>query len=121
MPFVRSIEVYEDRARKSGRKISLNVMILPALSECVGSDPVFYLQGGPRRRLTAGASFMGRLHRTRDVVLVDQRGTGKSNLHVNRVAMPIKCEVILSTRPGSGASCRTELEKNADLSLYTTE
>jgi hypothetical protein len=40
-------EVYEDRARKSGRKISLNVLILPALSDAPAPDPVFYLQGGP--------------------------------------------------------------------------
>jgi len=118
-------EVYEDRARKSGRKISLNVMILPALSDAPAPDPIFYLQGGPggAATSTAGASFMGRLHRTRDVVLVDQRGTGKSN--------PLQCNLrgdadkmrgyfVDALTPEGVRSCRTELEKNADLSLYTT-
>jgi pimeloyl-ACP methyl ester carboxylesterase len=118
-------EVYEDRARKSGRKIRLNVMILPALSDAPAPDPVFYLLGGPGGAATsaAGASFMGRLHRTRDVVLVDQRGTGKSN--------PLQCNLrgdsekmpgyfVDALTPEGVRSCRTELEKNADLSLYTT-
>ena len=118
-------EVYEDRARKSGRKIRLNVMILPALSDAPAPDPIFYLLGGPggAATSTAGASFMGRLHRTRDVVLVDQRGTGKSN--------PLQCNLrgdadkmrgyfVDALTPEAVRSCRTELEKNADLSLYTT-
>jgi pimeloyl-ACP methyl ester carboxylesterase len=65
---------------------------------------------------------MGRLHRTRDVVLVDQRGTGKSN--------PLQCNLrgdadkmrgyfVDALTPEAVRSCRTELEKNADLkSLY---
>lgn len=118
-------EVYEDRARKSGRKIRLNVLILPALSDTPAPDPVFYLQGGPggAATTTAGASFMGRLHRTRDIVLVDQRGTGKSN--------PLQCNMrgdadkmrgyfVDALTPEAVRACRTELEKNADLSLYTT-
>ena len=40
-------EVYEDREAKSGRKIELNILVLPALSATPKPDPVFYLEGGP--------------------------------------------------------------------------
>jgi pimeloyl-ACP methyl ester carboxylesterase len=108
-----------------GRKLSLNLMVLPALVDRPEPDAIFYLQGGPGGAATsvAGASFMMRLHRTRDVVLVDQRGTGKSN--------PLFCNLRGNPDDMRGAfvegytvetvrACRTELEKNADLRLYTT-
>jgi pimeloyl-ACP methyl ester carboxylesterase len=118
-------EVYEDRAKNTGRKIKLYVMVLPALSDKPAPDPIFYLQGGPGGSAVsvAGASLMGRLHRTRDVVLVDQRGTGKSN--------PLQCSFrgnpnelrgyfVEGLTTESLRACRAELEKNADLRLYTT-
>jgi pimeloyl-ACP methyl ester carboxylesterase len=118
-------EVYEDRVKKSGRKIMLNLLVLPAMADKPSPEPIFYLQGGPGGAATtvAGASFMMLLHRTRDVVLVDQRGTGKSN--------PLYCNLRGDAADMRGAfvegyateavrACRTELEKNADLRLYTT-
>jgi pimeloyl-ACP methyl ester carboxylesterase len=118
-------EVYEDRTKKTGRKISLYVMVLPALSDKPAPDPIFYLQGGPGGAATsvAGASFMTQLHRTRDVVLVDQRGTGKSNpLQCNFRGDPndMRGYFVEGLTPESARACRTELEKNADLKLYTT-
>jgi pimeloyl-ACP methyl ester carboxylesterase len=118
-------EVYEDRAKNTGRKISLNLLILPALSDKRAPDPIFYFQGGPggAATTTARASFMMRLRRTRDVVLVDQRGTGKSN--------PLQCNLRGDPNDMRGyfaeglttesvRACRAELEKIADLRLYTT-
>src|SRR5437879_11476107 len=56
-------------------------MVLPALVDKPAPDPIFYLQGGPGGAATSVAPtwIMTQLHRTRDVVLVDQRGTGNSN------------------------------------------
>jgi pimeloyl-ACP methyl ester carboxylesterase len=118
-------EVFEDRVKNTGRKIKLNVVVLPALSDKPAPDPIFYLQGGPGGAATsvAGASFMAELHRTRDVVLLDQRGTGKSN--------PLQCNFRGDPKEMRGyfyeglttelvRACRAELEKNADLRLYTT-
>ena len=42
-----TIQVNEDRTRDDGRKIDLNVMILPASGAVRRPDPVFYLAGGP--------------------------------------------------------------------------
>ncbi len=118
-------EVYEDRIGHKGRKIQLNIVLLPATSAKPAPDPVFYLAGGPGAAATeyAAEKFMTGLRRHRDVVLVDQRGTGGSN--------PLNCQHIGTKEDMRGyfgevfpleymRACRAELEKIADLKLYTT-
>lgn len=78
-----SFEVFEDRDDKTGRKIGLNVMLLPATTAVVKPDPIFFLAGGPgQSAVDLGVRLFSPLRksrRERDIVLVDQRGTGKSN------------------------------------------
>ncbi|HVG29486.1 MAG TPA: alpha/beta fold hydrolase [Pyrinomonadaceae bacterium] len=118
-------EVFEDRAAKAGRKISLNIVMLPALAEKPAPDPIFYFAGGPgaAASMYAGAPFMTRLRQHRDVVMVDQRGTGESS--------PLRCDFYGDAsnmnsyfgetfRSERVSACRAELEKVADLKLYTT-
>lgn len=118
-------EVFEDRVAKTGRKIALNIILLPALSAKPAPDATFYLAGGPGGAATtyASAQFMTGLRKERDVVLVDQRGTGKSNplqcvFHTDRTDMrgyfgdPFNAEKV--------RTCRAELEKVANLKLYTS-
>ena len=118
-------EVFEDRATRIGRKIALNIVLLPATNPKPAPDPLFYLAGGPGGAATGYAtqSFMAGLRRNRDVVLVDQRGTGESNL--------LNCPARASREDMRGhfadplpvewvKACRVELEKIADLTLYTT-
>jgi pimeloyl-ACP methyl ester carboxylesterase len=118
-------EVFEDRAAATGRKIALNIVLLPALSAKPAPDPLFYLAGGPGGAATSYATegFMKGLRRNRDVVLIDQRGTGKSNV--------LNCPSVGSREdmrgyfgevmaPDRVRACRTELEKIANLKLYTT-
>src|SRR5262245_41760936 len=45
-------QVWENRAAKSGRKISLEIIVLPALSSHPKPDPVFFLAGGPGQAAT---------------------------------------------------------------------
>ena len=118
-------EVFENRATKAGRKIKLNLMVLPALSDTPAPDPIFYLAGGPGAGATtyAKASFIHRLHRTRDVVLVDQRGTGESNPLVCKfrgASGDMQSYFVDALTPEAVRACRAELEKTADLRLYTT-
>jgi len=119
-------EVFENRATKTGRRIPLNIVLLPSTNQQkTAPDPLFYLAGGPGGAATTYATelFMKNLRRNRDVVLVDQRGTGESNL--------LNCPSAGSRedmRPYFGTpwpvervrACRSELEKVADLTLYTT-
>ena len=118
-------EVFENRATRTGRRIPLNIILLPAKSSKPAPDALFYLAGGPGAAATgyAEAGFMEGLRRNRDVVLVDQRGTGESN--------PLNCAPFGSREDMRGyfgeqfpvekiRACRAELEKVADLKLYTT-
>jgi len=118
-------EVFEDRSARTGRKIGLNIILLPANNPKPAPDPLFYLAGGPGGAATAYATekFMTGLRRNRDVVLVDQRGTGQSN--------PLNCASLGGREdmrgyfgevmaPEKVRACRIELEKIADLKLYTT-
>jgi pimeloyl-ACP methyl ester carboxylesterase len=77
-----SIEVFEDRQAASGRRIPLRVVVLPALSREPRPDPLLILAGGPGQAATQLREALGALVRQvqaeRDVIFVDQRGTGKS-------------------------------------------
>ncbi len=77
------LSVAEDRSDPVGRRIDLNVVILPATTTEIRPDPVFFLTGGPGGPATVEYAYAARtfssLNRMRDFVLVDQRGTGGSN------------------------------------------
>jgi pimeloyl-ACP methyl ester carboxylesterase len=77
------LTVFENRERRAGRTIDLNVVVLPALDPGQMEAPLFELSGGPGQAATGAADYYvgpGREYRRhRDVVLVDQRGTGGSN------------------------------------------
>lgn len=119
-------EVYENRAAGKGRKIALNVVVLPAKTPDAAADPLVFLAGGGVAPATRYASFLNGafpdLRRHRDILLVDQRGSGGSN--------PLDCD--LSTDPADPEyrnearfkkavrRCREQLEKRADLHYYTT-
>jgi pimeloyl-ACP methyl ester carboxylesterase len=74
--------VLENRAKPNGRKIGLHVVVLPALSEANPRLAVAFLAGGPGSAATEEALDEGwqssSLHSFRDLLLVDQRGTGGS-------------------------------------------
>lgn len=78
-----TLEVWENRDAGSGRRISLQVVVVPARRPEPTRVPLFYLAGGPGGAATAAAPFAARIFRTRnltqDLVFVDQRGTGDSH------------------------------------------
>lgn len=119
-----TLRVFENRATRQGRQIDLNIVVLPALSPGSKPDPLFFLAGGPGQGAAKLAPLVRQLFRRvqtdRDIVLVDQRGTGKSN--------PLECEsdddsLKSFNEPETAGFDR--LKKcmagyDADLSLYTT-
>ncbi len=78
-----TLSVPEYRAQPSGRKISLRIVVLPATLERTHNDPFVYLAGGPGGASTQSAAAVAgiwyELRPNRDILLVDQRGTGGSN------------------------------------------
>jgi len=119
-------QVWEDRERKAGRKIGLNIVILPALDRAQKApDPLFLFHGGPGAAATAliGYPVARTVRAHRDIVLVDQRGTGGSNpLDCDLFGFPEDLQKVVSeTFPLEAfRACRTRLEKIADLGMYTT-
>ncbi|HEV2851831.1 MAG TPA: alpha/beta fold hydrolase [Thermoanaerobaculia bacterium] len=75
-------EVFENRAAKTGRKIPLRVLVLPALGSDRQPDAVVYFPGGPGSSAVESAGYLSQslapLRRHRDFLLVDARGTGGS-------------------------------------------
>jgi pimeloyl-ACP methyl ester carboxylesterase len=75
--------VAEDRSAPAGRTISLRVAVIPARDGGTKADPLVHITGGPGRSAVADAlrmlSVFSEVTESRDIVLVDQRGTGGSN------------------------------------------
>jgi pimeloyl-ACP methyl ester carboxylesterase len=118
------LSVFENRETRVGRKIDLNVVVLPAFDQKTKAEPLFDLAGGPGAASTDGARFYAtdgkEYRRRRDVVLVDQRGTGKSNpLSVPRKKMP-QYYVSEMYPVDYVQNLRQTLERRADLTQYTT-
>jgi pimeloyl-ACP methyl ester carboxylesterase len=71
-----------DAQAPAGRSIEVHFAVLPAASRSKKPDPVFFLAGGPGQSAIALAGHVSRLlarvNTRRDLVLVDQRGTGRS-------------------------------------------
>jgi pimeloyl-ACP methyl ester carboxylesterase len=118
-----TLEVFEDREAKTGRKIALQIVVFPALKRTAAKDPLFFLAGGPGQGAAAiaklGREMMRRVGTDRDLVFVDQRGTGKSN--------PLECKNEDDEEAYDEAkfldrlrACMAELQKKADLTKYTT-
>lgn len=77
-----------DPARPDGPMIDIHYVVAPAMARRKLPDPVFVLAGGPGQSATQIAptmlALLGRLNNRRDIVFVDQRGTGRS--------APLECE-----------------------------
>src|SRR5581483_10878899 len=76
------IAVPEDPQRPDGRSISLRIAVLPATTR-PAAGALFYLEGGPGGAASQSAVLVNPLfaqvERNRDIVMVDERGTGGSN------------------------------------------
>lgn len=117
-----------DPAVPDGVQIEVHYVVVPALARNKLPDPVVMLAGGPGQSAIRLAPqvlpLFTRLNNRRDIVFVDQRGTGRS--------APLDCEDVRH-RPLADqadpqfqltqlARCREQLQKlpHGDLRFYTT-
>jgi pimeloyl-ACP methyl ester carboxylesterase len=120
-----SIEVPENPDKPQSRTISLNIVVVPALRPDPRSDPWVELVGGPGNAATdfvrSFTTDLRYLRRDRDVLLIDQRGTGKSNgLYCEELALH-RLSSLFPRWPKKGVrACRKRLSKSSDLSQYST-
>lgn len=120
------LDVAENPDDPTGRQISLRLAVVPAKSPQPEPDPVFVLAGGPGQGATRMVSLVGgpleEIHLDRDLVFVDQRGTGASHAldcdfgDGDGVDLFVEADMPLELL----ARCREELEERADLRFYTT-
>ncbi|TCV92306.1 pimeloyl-ACP methyl ester carboxylesterase [Luteibacter rhizovicinus] len=125
-------EVPENREEPGGRKIGLRLAVIRSSAQVPAKDMIVFLAGGPGQAATesypAIAPAMAPLLAHRNVLLVDQRGTGGSH--------PLSCRDDGDTGAHGGPddstafdvgrlrreteTCLKELSKDADVRFYTT-
>ena len=132
-----TLTVAEDRdaatgsGGSGGRTIAIGFAVMPALARKAESAAVFVFAGGPGQAATDIAGrvlpLFARLNRDRDIVFVDQRGTGRSH--------KLDCRAETGSQTGATgmadafddstvaarvAQCAARLSIDADLTRYTT-
>jgi pimeloyl-ACP methyl ester carboxylesterase len=118
-----------DPASPDGTQIDLHVVVVPALARQKLPDPIFFFAGGPGQSAIGLAGTIehlsSRLGARRDLVLIDQRGTGHS--------APLQCDIPTPDEQIARAldrarqvaaldACRASLQTLpwGDLRFYTT-
>ena len=116
-----AFDVPENPDRPDGRHLSIAVAVLPAKRMPVRRDPIAFFSGGPGQAAIDSAADIGldlaATFTDRDILLIDQRGTGRS--------APLACTLHAAgdeaaslahfLPPAAVARCRDELAARADL------
>lgn len=119
------LEVPENRNRPTGRQLGISVAIIPAIGGHARPDPIAVLMGGPGEDAIGSADIytekFAPLRQDRDILLVDQRGTGRS--------AALDCQLFSPERPEASLRdlfpltaverCEQGLSAQADLTQYT--
>ncbi len=126
-----TMKVAENPAQPKGRQIELAIAWIPAKGEAQ-PDPVFMLAGGPGQSALESYpqlhSFFTDVIKKRNIILVDQRGTGKSNPLIckdasgkSAVAETEALEGLdLNKAKQFAKQCAAEISKHADPHFYST-
>jgi pimeloyl-ACP methyl ester carboxylesterase len=119
-----TVDVPENPTKPSGRRLQIGVAVIPATGSAQ-PDPLVPLMGGPSEATISEAAYFvelfAPLRRDHDILLVDQRGTGRS--------AALRCDLFsaddpaVSLRdlfpPAAVNRCRQQLSERADLTKYT--
>ncbi len=124
-----TLRVPEDRSSVNGRRIELAIAWVPSTAKTPARDPVVMLAGGPGQSAleafpTVYPAFREIL-RQRHVLLVDQRGAGRSNplacpRTLNDEALRLLDTAGVDEARRLTAECLRELGSNVDVRAYTT-
>src|SRR5258707_7796397 len=120
-----SYGVPENPEKPGARRLSIRVAVIPAANAPTLADPIVVLQGGPGEDVIGSAGFYAErfapLLDNRDLLLLDQRGSGRSG------ALP--CTLYSTGDPAASLRdvfpvaavkrCAQRLEARADLTQYT--
>lgn len=110
-------------AASGGPTLKLHVTVAPAFREAARADPLFVLAGGPGEAgsdvLPLLATAFRRVRATRDIVLIDQRGTGLSG-RLDCPARPEQETMIEAQLDKEMFDCIAAARQRVPLAAYTT-
>jgi pimeloyl-ACP methyl ester carboxylesterase len=123
-----TLEVWENRATRSGRKIPIRFVVVPSRGGAPAREAVVSIPGGPGQSAVELAPFLARdldaLRDERDILLVDHRGTGGESLLRCGVYGPPEdlLSYVGAFYPAERvAECFTRWQGKADLSQYHSD
>jgi pimeloyl-ACP methyl ester carboxylesterase len=119
-----TLEVPENPVKPDGRRLAVGVAVIPATGKAQ-ADPIVPLMGGPGEAAISEAAYFAeqfaRLRRDHDILLVDQRGTGRSGA--------LRCDLYSPDDPAVSLRdiyplaavkrCEQQLSARADLRQFT--
>lgn len=118
-----------DPSQPQGARIEVHYAVLPAVARNKKPDPVFFFAGGPGQSAIevapSVASMLARFSNRRDIVLIDQRGTGRSAplaCEPDDPARPLAEQFDLARQREQLDACLATLQAlpHGDLRFYTT-
>jgi pimeloyl-ACP methyl ester carboxylesterase len=117
-----------DPARPSGPLIDVHYVVVPAMARNKQPDAVLLLAGGPGQSAidvaSAVMSQLGRLNNRRDLVFIDQRGTGRSAplQCADESRLPVRQSVDVAQQLERLRQCSDTLAKlpYGDMRFFTT-
>ena len=119
--------VWENRESRTSRRIGLDFIVVRARNEPVQPDPIVYIVGGPGQTTTDPVSRIWNswMSWNRDLVLLEQRGTGGDNRLDCELPGGLGPQSYLSetfdpTHAAAFRGCRERLSRRFDLSQYST-
>ena len=118
------LDVAENPNEPNGRRLQIGVAVIPATGKAQ-ADPLVPLMGGPGEAAIEAAAYYAEqfapLRRDHDILLVDQRGTGRSSpLHCDLYAADDPAVSLRDLFPPAAVErCERQLSARADLTQYT--
>lgn len=115
-----SIAAPLDPQRPAAGQLQLHVTVAPAFRPMASADPLFVLAGGPGEAgsdvVSVLATSFQRVRATRDIVFIDQRGTGKSG----KLSCAVDVDEASSDADMSAAFAQCMKAVKQPLALYST-
>lgn len=119
-----TLQVPENRDRPDGRQLSLAITVIPGRGEAPIRRAMTFFGGGPGQAASSMAPWLAQdydaVRDGRDLVFVDQRGTGSSSPLLCNFRDPANPQSYLDDfiPPARAAACRDSLAAFADLTRY---
>ncbi len=119
-----SVSVSENYQQPNGKKIDIHYAILPATKATHPQQALLAIAGGPgQSALELAQAFnttFSKVRQTRDILLIDQRGTGRSNkLDCEEISKPLSFNDEQLDITESTQTCLANID--ADISQYASQ